>query len=327
MRTVEQYWFEFERIGFIKELTEHGVKYSLPPHLGVGGFELWGDTETCMACLSDAIFFKPCIVLESVHEKVLEFGQFYQGDVSFYKKREEAVSIDHGLNYLVNYPLFSGYKRMEPDIRLINAGLAYRQKFFDTLPYTLPEDFWESAASVLNPEPLTIPAITLICDQIRNCRLRGEALKIFIQGKALEAFAITLDYIYANRKEPLVKLSSLDRKALEAAKELLTKRLVQPPQIKELSRYTGLNQQKLMSGFKQLNGITIYEYIKRARMQKAFELLLASDMSIMEIAKDVGYHGDGHFHQVFREVYGTTPGKLRKTIQDHENRHENNIAY
>lgn len=314
MRTVEQYWSEFEKAGFIRELTEHGVKYSLPTHLGIGGFELLGDTETCMACLSDAIFFKPCIVLESAHEKVLEFGQFYQGDVSFYKKRDEAVSVEHGLNYLVNYPVLSGYKRMEANIRLINVGMAYREKFFDTLPYTLPEDFWESAAAVLNPETLTIPAISLICDQIRSCRLSGEAMKIFIRGKALEAFAITLDYIYSNKKRDFLRLSASDRTALESVKDFLSDRLISPPQIKELSRITGLNQQKLMSGFKQLNGMTIYEYIRRARMQKAMELLLESDMPVLEIAKSVGYRSDGHFHQAFREICGTTPGSIRKSV-------------
>lgn len=316
MRTVEQYWLEFEKLGFIKEPLEHGVRYSLPPHLGIGGFELWGDTETCMACLSDVVFFKPCIVLESVQEKVLEFGQFYQGGVSFYKKRSEALPIEHGLNYLANYPLFSAYKRMEPNVRLINVGITYRQKFFDTLPYTLPEYFWESAAAVLNPEPLTLPAITLICDQIRNCRLSGEALKLYVQGKALEAFALTLDYIYQNREEPSVRLTLYDRKAMESMKELLYERLIDPPRIKELTRITGLNQQKLMAGFKQVNGITIYEYVKRIRMQRAIELLLESDVPVSEIAKSVGYCGDGHFHEAFRDVYGTTPGKLRNASQD-----------
>lgn len=248
---------------------------------------------------------------------MLEFGQFYQGDVSFYKKRNEAVAIEHGLNYLVNYPLFSAYKRMEVNIRLINVGITYREKFFETLPYALPEDFWETAASVLNPEALTLPAVTMICDQLKNCRLKGEPLKIFVQGKALEAFALTLDYIYAHKKEPSVRLSAFDRKALEAVKEQLSEQFRQPLPIKDLARSTGLNQQKLMSGFKQLNGLTIYEYVKRVRMEKAIELLLASDMPVLEIARSVGYCGDGHFHQAFREVYGTTPGKLRQAF--HQN--------
>ena len=318
IRTVEEYWLDFEKWGFIKEVLEHGVRYSLPERLGAGGFEIWGDTSTAMACVSDAVFSKPCVILESVHEKVLEFGQFYQGDVSFYKKKEEAVSIEHGLNYLVNYPLFSAYKRMEPRVRLINVGITYREKFFDALPYALPEDFWETAASVLNPEALTLPAITLICDQLRGCQLRGEAMKLFVQGKALEAFAITLEYLYTHKKEPTVRLSAFDRAALNSVKDLLAKRLSKPPQIKELARSTRLNEQKLMAGFKQLNGMTIYEYLKRVRMQKAIELLLESEAPVLEIAKSVGYHSDGHFHQIFREVYGTTPAKLRRAMQGQE---------
>lgn len=316
MRTIEQYWLEFEKLGFIKTRTPKGIQYQLPTHLGYGGFELWGDPDICMACITDMIMFKPFVILESVSEKVLEFGQFYQGDIRYYKKRRESMAVEHGLNYLVNYPPFTIYKRMEANVRLINIGITYREVFFKTLPYTIPEDFWESAAAVLNPDVLTMPAVTLICDQIKNCRLSGEALKIFVQGKALEAFAITLDYICANKKEPAVRLSAFDRTVLESVKEQLQKQLLNPPQIKALAAITGLNQQKLMTGFKQLYGMTIYDYVKRVRMQKAIELLLESDLPVLEIAKSVGYCGDGHFHQVFREVYGTTPGKLRKAIQE-----------
>ncbi|PYG87593.1 AraC-like DNA-binding protein [Ruminiclostridium sufflavum DSM 19573] len=138
----------------------------------------------------------------------------------------------------------------------------------------------------------------------------------FCRGKALEAFAITLDYICTNKKEPSVRLSPFDRKALENVRKQLSECLLNPPQIKELTRITGLNKQKLMSGFKLLNGITIYEYVKRVRMQKALELLMESDMPVLEIAKSVGYCGDGHFHKTFRDVYGTTPGKLRKASQE-----------
>jgi transcriptional regulator GlxA family with amidase domain len=61
---------------------------------------------------------------------------------------------------------------------------------------------------------------------------------------------------------------------------------------------------------------TAYERTtKRVRMEKAVGLLLESDMPVLEIARSVGYCGDGHFHQAFREMYGTTPGKMRRAIQ------------
>jgi transcriptional regulator GlxA family with amidase domain len=41
-------------------------------------------------------------------------------------------------------------------------------------------------------------------------------------------------------------------------------------------------------------------------------------MSIAQIAQAVGYQGDGHFQQSFKETYGTTPGRLRRELLEKE---------
>ena len=315
MRTVEQYWQSFEDIGFIKEKIPGGYRYSILEHLGEGGFELWGDPGTCFACISDILYYKPLTILEYAQEKMIEFGQFYTGDVSFYQKKSNIHPVDHGLNYLVTPPFLVGYyKRMEAGQRLLNVGVCYREKFFETLPFTLPEDFWEAAAAVLNPGVLEFPAITAICEQIRNCRLTGTNLEMFIQGKGLEAFALTLEYIYKNKKREIVHLTAQDRKGLESVTKILEDNILSPPSIKNLALQLGMNQKKMMAGFKQINGVTIYGYLKRIRMQLASQLLQENSLSISEIAQAVGYHGDGHFQQAFREVYGVPPSKLRKEL-------------
>jgi AraC-like DNA-binding protein len=315
MRTVEQHWQAYEDYGFIKKRIPGGYRYSLPPHLGEGGFELWGDITSCFAVLCDALFYKPCIMLESVQEKTFEFGQQYAGRVSYYKRRAEAYPIENGLNYWVNYPLYlSGYKRMDASTRLFFAGICYREKFFETLPYTLPDDFWETASAVLNPDVIDLPSVSAICEQIRTCRLTGTQLEIFVQGKCLEAFALTLNYIYTHRGPDAIRLSAHDRAALEQAKALLERDIRAPIPLKELASAIGMNQKKMMAGFKLINGVTIYGYSKRLRMERALELLQTDEMSIAQIAQAVGYQGDGHFQQSFKNTYGTTPGRLRREL-------------
>ena len=65
------------------------------------------------------------------------------------------------------------------------------------------------------------------------------------------------------------------------------------------SDFTGLNLMPILDGILGL---------------LAIELLLESDLPVLEIAKSIGYCGDGHFHQAFKEIYGTTPAKFRKTL-------------
>lgn len=316
MHTIEQYWRNCELYGFIREEMPGKVCYRLPAHMGQGGFEVLGDTKTAMAVITDITLYKPWAVFECAHEKYLQFSQFYSGEANFYQKRSEIFQIEHGLNYFVNYPHLSSYKKVEANQRLVDVGLFYREGFFQSLLFELPDDFWETAARVLNPGLIPLPVIATICDQIKNCRLTGNKLNMFVYGKAHEALAITLDYIYAHKKPPPVYLSKQDRAALEQVKTILQRDITNPPRIEALSAALGMNQQKLMTGFKHLNGMTIYTYLKNIRMEHAAELLQENSMSISEISRYVGYHGDGHFQKAFKDIYSITLSGFRKELQE-----------
>ena len=314
MATIDDCWVDYVKKGYIR--TQNGCKtiYTIPPHMGEGGFEIWGQSDFVMATILDTTLYKPIVVLENVSEKYLQFSQFYSGKAEFYQKRTDIFPIEHGLNFLVHHTGIFGYKRVEEQTRLIDIGMCYRSKFFDTLPFDLPEDFWETAANVLNEDVIKLPAITAICEQIRYCTLNGTALNMFVYGKAYEAFSIILDYIYEHKRKPPVHISASDKELYESIKAILKKQLKNPPSISDLSAMLGINQRKLMAGFKYLNGFTIYNYLKLIRMETAAELLRESNMNILDIACSVGYHGDGHFQQAFKEVYGATPKEFRKNI-------------
>jgi YesN/AraC family two-component response regulator len=59
-------------------------------------------------------------------------------------------------------------------------------------------------------------------------------------------------------------------------------------------------------------GISLWDYLNRFRNQKAKELLLLTDVSITEIAAEVGYDDVGYFSRVFREITGCSPRDYRQ---------------
>ena len=65
--------------------------------------------------------------------------------------------------------------------------------------------------------------------------------------------------------------------------------------------------------FKQMFSISIYAYIKRARIEKGKELLENSDKSITEIALICGYINHHSFSKAFKEHYKITPREMRKS--------------
>lgn len=77
--------------------------------------------------------------------------------------------------------------------------------------------------------------------------------------------------------------------------------------ISELSEMFRFNQTTLKEQFRQTLGCPVYSYVKSRKMFRAAELILASDMRIIDIAEEVGYCNASKFSSAFREVMGVNP--------------------
>ena len=161
------------------------------------------------------------------------------------------------------------------------------------------DDFFERAAMLLNPKPVSIPEITSICSSIKECSLEGETLKLYIQGKSLEVFSLLYNYIYKEKPKLNVYLSSKDKTILNSVKSYIETNFMNSFTIFELTKKFAVNQQKLVTGFKEMFNTTINDYTQKCRMTKALDLLCDDELPIVEIAKSVGYYGDGYFQKAF----------------------------
>ncbi len=66
--------------------------------------------------------------------------------------------------------------------------------------------------------------------------------------------------------------------------------------------------------FKQSVGSTPHQYILRCRIEKAKQLLRTTQLSILEIAEQVGYKNQSHFSKLFRKLTGTSPRAYRSLL-------------
>ena len=65
--------------------------------------------------------------------------------------------------------------------------------------------------------------------------------------------------------------------------------------------------------FKKEMNQSAVNYITEYRVQKAREYLEASDWSVVEIARKVGYEDNQYFFRVFKKYTGLTPLQYRQT--------------
>lgn len=79
-----------------------------------------------------------------------------------------------------------------------------------------------------------------------------------------------------------------------------------------LAKHVFLSPDYLSRIFRQEKGISLSEYITDERMKKAKQLLRETDMSVSDIAYQVGYSNLTYFIRVFRERNQVTPVQFRE---------------
>ena len=73
-----------------------------------------------------------------------------------------------------------------------------------------------------------------------------------------------------------------------------------------------IDKKTLQFAFKEIVGLSIHNYIKTLKMQKALLLLENDKMTIDEISKEVGYQSKIHFYRAFKGAFDCTPSQMRK---------------
>jgi len=75
-----------------------------------------------------------------------------------------------------------------------------------------------------------------------------------------------------------------------------------------------MSRSAFAKAFEETIRATPIEFVARARLEKARDLILATDESIGSIAESVGFASRSHFSSRFRERYGEDPTAYRKRM-------------
>lgn len=89
--------------------------------------------------------------------------------------------------------------------------------------------------------------------------------------------------------------------------------------IKTLAGIVGLEQTYLSKLFAKETGSTIKQFITRAKIDTAQNLLKYSDYSCSEISFALGYSSQSAFISVFKKITGTTPKQYREQYYSQSN--------
>jgi len=87
----------------------------------------------------------------------------------------------------------------------------------------------------------------------------------------------------------------------------------------DMAAAVGLDPFTFGRGFKLATGMTPHQYIIRCRIRRAMRLLAGEEMTLADIALEVGCACQSHLTTLFRKHLGTTPGAFRGSARKRRN--------
>jgi len=165
-------------------------------------------------------------------------------------------------------------------------------------------------ASHLHLSPVPLAHVEQLAEEMeRECERAEPGYEVALRAKLLELM-VYLSRAYIGSK-------STEAHALLRVGNVigaLEKDFAKDWKLDELLRIAHMSRSNLMRVFHAATGQSPIEYLLRLRIQKAMALLRNTNLTITEIALEVGFNDSNYFTRQFRKVNGASPRKFRAYV-------------
>lgn len=93
--------------------------------------------------------------------------------------------------------------------------------------------------------------------------------------------------------------------------EFLMKNYQNDIDLKEVAEIAHMAPASVCRFFKSTTGLTIFEYLNKIKINYSCQLLLNTDLNILDISYDCGFNNLSHFNKQFKKFTGNTPTQYR----------------
>lgn len=225
--------------------------------------------------------------------------------------------------------------RHDYQIETAHDGLSGIEKAFELIPdiiisdVMMPEkDGYEVCETLKNDDRSShIPIILLTAkateaDKIEGLKTGADAYlmkpfnkeELFVRLEKLLELRRTLQKRYTAQSFIPVKTEpSREDLFIQKIRQVIEKNIDDPELgIAQLCSAVHLGSTQVFRKLKALTGENPTLFIRNIRLQKARELLRTTDLSVSEIAYDLGFTDPNYFSRVFSEAFGMAPSAARK---------------
>lgn len=124
--------------------------------------------------------------------------------------------------------------------------------------------------------------------------------------------------VVKNRIYKVMKYQPDNLFSIESVQRFLQEHYATDISINMLTESFHQSPQHISKKFKEKYGMTIVTFLRKIRMEHAKKYLQTGSMSVIEIAKAIGYDDENYFSKVFKKEQGISPKKYRDKMQKGE---------
>lgn len=137
----------------------------------------------------------------------------------------------------------------------------------------------------------------------------GESLYVDTLAHALGAHLLRR----SGAEAPTSPLETPAARRLGRARDFIEASLAEDLSIETLADAAGMGVHAFPRAFARQFGMTPYQYVLQRRLERARELLVSTDLPIVEIALICGFSSQSHLSAAFRQRVGHSPAAYRKS--------------
>lgn len=167
----------------------------------------------------------------------------------------------------------------------------------------------EGKAASYVSEPIRLTSEhQLLVRSLRHPPVYASAQRLWYRAKALEVASVFF-YRPAVESELFCQRQKLlNQERVQKVVAMLRENVAETPALEAIGKRVGCSHYHLSRIFSQETGQSIFQYLRRLRMERAAELLREGRLNVTQVSLEVGYSSLSHFSMAFHESYGCCPG-------------------
>ncbi|WP_295810172.1 AraC family transcriptional regulator [uncultured Nitratireductor sp.] len=157
------------------------------------------------------------------------------------------------------------------------------------------------------------PRVTSLVQQIFTpSPLMPELHRLYLEGRAVELVLETVATAAKSERRTADGgvLTGRDMNRLQRARDIIDTQLLSDLSVERIARAAGISASGLQRLFRISEHCSVFEYVRRRRLEQAFAALQDEKVSVQEAAAIAGYTHSANFATAFKRQFGINPRTL-----------------